>query len=79
VSHTPGPWNAYNVCNNAWTVNGPKPPSYGCEDFTEDDARLMAAAPELLEALKGVLDHPMRVICVNRALVAIAKATKPPA
>ena len=67
--------------------------AYGCEDMPAEgtaamlaNARLIAAAPELLEALRGMLaldeEHHQRGHCdddvcaeVRKALAAIAKAT----
>lgn len=65
--HTPGPWTA--KCRHVsysggdwpedeflqWEVEGPRVP-WGRGDFHQKDAQLMAAAPELLEALKGLLE-----------------------
>jgi predicted ABC-type transport system involved in lysophospholipase L1 biosynthesis ATPase subunit len=57
-----------------------------CETFGEDaeaNARLIAAAPELLEALEyllsqfGRLDHLPDYSAGDKARAAIAKATKP--
>lgn len=81
--HTPGPW----------TVSHAKQEDGGCSivsatgtvawHVSEDDARLIAAAPELLDALAGVLQW-MPPPCdaeielqdaVNAARAAIAKAT----
>jgi hypothetical protein len=72
--HTPGPWKA--VCRNTtyvegehwpedeflqWEVDGPRAPM-GRGDFFQADARLIAAAPDLLEALKDIYarltEHP---------------------
>jgi hypothetical protein len=59
-SFTPGPWTARWICNNDWNIDGPKPPSYGNENFIEADARLMAAAPELHAALVKIRDLAYR-------------------
>jgi hypothetical protein len=105
--HTPGPWEIdhtgkyYKPCirhngiiiallakNDAGLV---MPENQQAED--EANARLIAAAPELLEALKAVLkDHdgrvaaygtmesqPCRVEVMEQARVTIAKATGPAA
>ena len=66
MSHTPGPWEVVRLSG----VGGPcairmayKPPSgrtfYGVQAiYLDADARLIAAAPELLEALKHcLLEH----------------------
>ena len=61
--HTPGPWKA--TCRDMtykggdwsedeflqWEVEGPRAP-FGRGDFFQADARLIAAAPDLLEALR---------------------------
>lgn len=60
MPHTPGPWHVNN--NFPWLVNGP-PEAPGvivdtkehCDDEAEANARLIAAAPELLEACKMAL------------------------
>ena len=62
--HTPGPWKAsplegpYPICvvehenhHLTWFVN-----SEGNRAFPEDDACLIAAAPDLLAALEGLVD-----------------------
>ena len=68
MSHTPGPWSA--VCRHVsykggewpedeflqWEVEGPKAVMYGRGTFYQSDANLVAAAPELLAALKAFLD-----------------------
>lgn len=41
-NHTPGPWNAVYVGCSDWDLSGP---------VTEQDWKLAAAAPDLLEAL----------------------------
>lgn len=53
-THTPGPWKVF---KGRWcTVNSGN--KQVASSMTESDATLIAAAPELLEALKGVLSHP---------------------
>ena len=66
--HTPGPWEAKcrNVCYKGgeydkdqflqWEVCGPEEPD-GRGSFYQSDALLIAAAPELLEALKKAEAH----------------------
>lgn len=59
VNHTPGPWDcAWDACGPYWIV-GPtgNPVTYldGEPGEREPDARLIAAAPEMLEALKAAL------------------------
>lgn len=71
--HTPGPWKAVYVGCSDWDLSGP---------VTEQDWKLAAAAPELLDALEMMLvqftktpstlkDSEARV----KAYAAIAKAT----
>ena len=58
--HTPGPWRQ--VRHTVWagppnTANGPIAETSGCTfDEGEANARLIAAAPTLLEALEDVID-----------------------
>lgn len=74
----------------AWTTNtfdADADDGYGSEVITEEDranGRLIAAAPELLEALKSVVDqlegigipdwHGAEGLCLESAKAAIAKA-----
>ena len=83
AKHTPGPW----VANTLWTVVNIRaaggsvcnvPRNCALSDDIEANARLIAAAPELLEALKRVLDD--EGIAISRpdfelARAAIDKAT----
>ena len=89
TKHTPGPWmfdatlkgdgsfgGSYIVSNNAkrtWPL---------AEVYSEDNARLIAAAPELLEALMDALKDLEALsqwdnasACARKARAAIAKAT----
>ena len=64
--HTPGPWKARARCVTndgtqdemaglGWNIEGPREPSRG--QFSKAaDAYLVAAAPDLLEALEGMLN-----------------------
>ena len=90
TQHTPGPWfieqrtddNGATHCRitasdgHGWSGNRYMSVS-GCID--EHDARLIAAAPELLEALQSVLDNCLdsEGLCAAhaKARAAIAKAT----
>ena len=69
--HTPGPWKLSRTVDGFLAVAGPRGRnvcSVGADELFPDiihDARLIAAAPDLLEALKaikaryeGVFDHP---------------------
>lgn len=74
-NHTPGPWKAVYVGCSDWDLSGP---------VTEQDWKLAAAAPDLLDALKaivkslaeqddeGLIEHAQQMI---DARAAIAKAT----
>lgn len=82
AAHTPGPWKtlgAQFVCSESAVV------AQQCKSM--EDARLIAAAPDLLEALEALLSHtadldPMQgyrpeedFSAVKQARAAIAKAT----
>ena len=88
--HTPGPWKAEcrNICYKGgeydkdqflqWEVCGPEEPD-GRGSFYQGDALLIAAAPELLEALKladaALSGANMNMKVVQRKVMeAIAKA-----
>ena len=91
LNHTPGPWKAeacpcgHSACRS-WNV---RPITYGQGIIGDEaDARLMAAAPELLEALKAAVDslqyvndslpltsgYGVRHERIEKGLAAIAKA-----
>ena len=88
--HTPGPWRAY--CRDVsytegqpwpedqflqWEVDGPEQPP-GRGEFFEADARLIAAAPDLLEALQHMVALLKAIgYGTEHADCAIAKATGP--
>lgn len=83
VKHTPGPWVA-DVYGDV-QANGEDvariPMSYGAERNAAD-ARLIAAAPDLLYALKDCADrleihikHSEDLVAHMKAIAAIAKAT----
>ncbi len=81
TKHTPGPWK-YIAWHGQHGVHDAMDNDV-CETFGEDaeaNARLIAAAPELLEALMR-LDayHSLMVSSVDRQAIrdAIAKATQP--
>ena len=90
--HTPGPWVAYEdpMANNpstTWGVNGFHPVAgfaipQDCQLATvydvEANARLIAAAPELLAALRLYVEPCTAEECCRRdaiAIAAIARAT----
>lgn len=83
VAHTPGPWTFNGYSSNRWHV-GTAPDSESVANaFTEADARLIAAGPELLAALKdtiacleehSIVAHPG---CINQLRAVVAKATAP--
>jgi hypothetical protein len=88
MTHTPGPWTttpgAFWICDIGNNVGDPgvwsEFPVKDAESFPfgskEDDARLIAAAPELLEALKAVVAISDRKhVAWDAAHTAIAKAT----
>ncbi len=66
TQHTPGPWKAVYVGCGDWDLTGPA---------TQEDWTLAAAAPDLLDALEGVMywDNGKPEWEIARA--AIAKAT----
>ena len=86
--HTPGPWRV-DYSQGIITQDG-SPIAYVCDDYSDTpspDARLIAAAPDLLEALKAMLfafeelakvikplsSDPVVVAC--RAIIAEAEGT----
>lgn len=84
--HTPGPWTAY--CRSVlhvegqpwpedeflqWEIVGPRVPS-GRGEFFEADARLIAAAPELLLAAQGLIGKFERLAHYDDEKAAIAEA-----
>ena len=52
--HTPGPWRGHQHAKGFWRIRGASGP-YFAEVDTEPDTRLIAAAPDLLAALEGIL------------------------
>ena len=97
TKHTPGPWSRAPYINShaqsltVVDVEGSEVATVrgwdGDGDHREADAHLIAAAPDLLEALRDVTDalaehlsdlgrdHPEQAPRVQRARAAIAKAT----
>lgn len=87
AQHTPGPWHNLQGFNKEGLFVCEEIEPNICEmtssrsiEETQANARLIAAAPELLEALKGMLEWSRRVTVSNpgmepaKALQAIAKA-----
>lgn len=97
TSHTPGPWKAVYQPNTPclvesdgervawidfWKGKTPRDPNHKPRLEQEANARLIAAAPELLEALQELLDPargmvtitPCKAAAFERARAAIAKA-----
>jgi hypothetical protein len=87
--HTPGPWKEADS-DGVLTVYGYPYNGIVCDvrNYYEANARLIAAAPDLLEALKafvtwtesgapGMKPPPLTCKVVDAARAAIAKATEP--
>lgn len=84
MTHTPGPWmhipagrSGYAICAPATgsvVTTADEDGRYGVID-SEQDALLIAAAPEMLEALKAALPHIESVIVAGKVRDAIANAT----
>lgn len=92
--HTPGPWTispVRTVDGEYMVVGGPGKEFGLIAAVTEEaDARLIAAAPEMLAALSGVVRilqavrlsaglHGSQITRMEAAIAAIAKATEPSA
>jgi hypothetical protein len=98
-AHTPGPWTIWKVSDRKWNICEPETDkrhshfaSVNVGNFWHEEgkanARLIAAAPELLEALKWTLARVQRMAPhqaaegdaalyeIAAALAAIAKATR---
>ncbi|MDD3040881.1 hypothetical protein [Bacteroides sp.] len=84
MSHTPGPWRvaenlfgntaSYEVYSNAETKSGKGGYTRICQITPrdqKDNAHVIAAAPEMLEALEEMVDMNL---CTSKGLVAIRKA-----
>lgn len=87
TTHTPGPWTYEPLSNEAFAILGPGRAYVGQVDaedgdgLNEDDARLIAAAPDLLNVCRMAAEnieegypHDASVILENLR-AAIAKAT----
>ena len=59
TAHTPGPWGVEKALHEQrWTVAQLEGAALIVADaYTETDARLIAAAPEMLEALEAMVEH----------------------
>lgn len=59
TKHTPGPWTAYQLDNSRRQIldHGSRGPRTVCKVNDATDARLIAAAPEMLEALELIKDR----------------------
>lgn len=94
TQHTPGPWHVSKASPTRVIESGPRGNSIAkmglnlgacSQEEAEANARLIAAAPDLLEALQGMLlgfsltqnpdAYPSDAPC-NKARAAIAKATR---
>ena len=79
--HTSGPWNyAKSELNLNYSIyaNGPLAYSAGEADYPESaeaNARLIAAAPDMLEALRFVYENTDSMLIQDRILPIIQKAT----
>jgi hypothetical protein len=87
MSHTPGPWEISDRPRKSFAsgelmyhVDGPEI-LFDYEDwgYTKESASLIAAAPELLEALKAMLENGQDYTATrDKARAAIAKAEGEP-
>jgi len=87
AKHTPGPWNIYFNSQDDFVIRKMFPDGQESHSIAHchsgaDNARLIAAAPELLEALQALIDMdvayqrgPKVNQAVENARAAIAKAT----
>ena len=81
AKHTPGPWtqdkygNVKTPSGGMLVTDGVALGGYSTEE-TRANARLIAAAPELLEALKDIVDNGIGTEAVKRARSVIAKAER---
>lgn len=81
--HTPGPWNVGTTFPTMiWSGTDETAAISVCATRTKEDARLIAAAPDMLAALKAIviesggkaIPNDSLTVCRKRALAAIAKA-----
>ena len=90
MKHTPGPWRVRRTSSNTFAILGAvqhKPGQSVAVVDTEDDARLIAAAPALLAALKVLMYNteiiellhdkdPMALAQARAAIAATSGTTK---
>ena len=82
-THTPGPWKVDRAPNGVTYIDAigrrGEIPICTVTSHEQDDARLIAAAPDLLEACRGMLRHlereGLQFDAMDDARAAIAKAT----
>ena len=77
-SHTPGPWKIMPLGTVIYAPSKVGPNVTICTGTTPANARLIAAAPELLEALKELTSQKLitsRKEAMDKALKAIAKVS----
>jgi len=78
TQHTPGPWVAVTSWGDTFIQNAEGDIVFflSVEDGVKTaDLKLMAAAPELLEALKNIVNVGLSTSCIADARAAITKAT----
>lgn len=85
LKHTPGPWEPVDMGRDGLICVMPKSKLAVADCCDMNDARLIAAAPDLLAALQYLADMVSSSLagddyapfskCVNQARAAIAKAT----
>lgn len=83
AQHTPGPWHVSKASPTRVIESGPRGNSIAkmglnlgvcSQGEAESNARLIAAAPQMLEALEGLLRFPLGTHQVEAAKKAIEKA-----
>ena len=83
MKHTSGPWTAVRRLDNTWAVMAPHYEPFGpapfdiCNGLPDEEANLIAAAPELLEALENLItvdDELLYPVAIEQARRAIKKA-----
>ena len=90
MAHTPGPWHAERRGAFKYSIFAPNPAAGTYVSLVRGvecrhDARLIAAAPDLLDALEKAVawltnadgDHPVLSAWLLRARAALAKAVQP--